>query len=419
MAFRGFRFSAGNSEVIMKILFISPRFPYPPTSGADLRIFYLLKEVSKYHDTSLISFITDNDQLKYLQDAEKELCPIYTVQHPLRRYWKNHLRYFFSTVPYYRNVAISQEMSSAIKRLCNENHYDIVQIEFLSMAHFIEDIRCPRIILDMHNVESLLFNRMLKILPFGKEKTLGMFDNLKLEKYETNQIKRFSACLASSDVDREILEKNSSNGNIFTIPNGVQTGFFKSHMFKEEPASILYMGSYSYYPNVDAVLYFSKEILPRIKEMNKDVRFIVVGRNPPPEIMALNGKNGVIVKGFVEDVREYLGRATLFVVPLRSGSGTRLKILEAWAMGKAVVSTSLGTEGLLAKQNKNCLIADDPDSFAERVLDLLGNKRMRNALGRAGRDTVKMYYEWEIIGKQLLKVYSGLYVYGQELEMPT
>ncbi|MFC1891441.1 glycosyltransferase [Thermodesulfobacteriota bacterium] len=391
----------------MKILFVSPKFPYPPNNGGAIRIFNLLKEVSKYHDTSLLTFVTNEEQFKLVNKLEKELCPVNIVWHSLDRRWKAHLKYFLTPIPYYRNVSISPEMSLQLRHLSVQNDYDIVQIESLTMAHFVEDTTAPVTVLDMHNVESLLYNRMRKILPVGKEKVLGLLDDLKLKKYEKNQVRKFNTCLATSDIDQDILAK-SSNCNIYTIPNGVETDFFQPGIFKEERESLVFVGSYTYYPNVDAVVYFCEKILPLITRFKKRIKFFVVGRNPPNEIKALDKANGVIVTDFVEDVREYIGRATVYVVPLRSGSGTRLKILEAWAMGKAIVSTSLGVEGLCAKHNDNVIIADDPTFFAESVIDLLEDKNKRIALGSAGRETVEQNYEWSLIGQQLCKIYEGL-----------
>lgn len=394
----------------MKILFVSPRLPYPLAHGGDIRTFYFVREVAKYHDTTLLALVTSEDQFELVKKAENELCPVIPVRYSLERRWKAHFKYFFSPVPYYRNVAISPETSFHLKRLVEENDYDLVQIEFLCMAHFVEDVNGPVTVLDMHNVESILFSRMLKILPLGKEKILGMFDNVTLREYEASQIRKFDACLTCSDLDRDILIKSSACESIFAIPNGVDTDFFQPGAVEEESASVVFVGSYSYYPNVDAVIYFCNEIMPQIQESRKDTKLFIVGHSPPKEVEALTRRNGVIVTGFVEDVREYMGRATVFAVPLRSGSGTRLKILEAWAMGKAVVSTSLGAEGLWAKQNENILIADDPASFAESIIDMINDKKRRVSLGMAGRDTVEKMYDWTLIGGELMRLYDSLHV---------
>jgi glycosyltransferase involved in cell wall biosynthesis len=194
---------------------------------------------------------------------------------------------------------------------------------------------------------------------------------------------------------------------IRVVPNGVDTEFFRLGTEAERPLELLFTGAMNYAPNADGVAHFCAEILPRIRAVVPDVSLSVVGRDPPPRIQSL-ARGGVTITGTVPDVRPWMNRAAVFVVPLRVGGGTRLKILEALASGRAVVSTSLGCEGLDVKHGDNILVADTPAAFADAVVRCLRDPGLRRELGARGRALVEQRYRWDAIGLGLSRFLGEL-----------
>ena len=184
--------------------------------------------------------------------------------------------------------------------------------------------------------------------------------------------------------------------------------YFNGDTLQEVDGRIVFTGSLEYYPNVDAVLFFAKNCWPRIRAKLPGAIWQIVGKNPLPEVKRLAELPGVHVAGSVEDTRPYIASSQVAIAPLAIGSGTRLKILEAFAMRKAVVSTSIGCEGLMIEPGKHLLVADQPEAFADAVIDLLGNRRLRQELGSAGRNLVESSYSWQQSSNRLLAILDKL-----------
>ena len=391
----------------MRVLFVSPVMPVFHGSGAAVRIFHLMHAVAREYETHLLTLVSASKPHAPSKPLSTICGHIETVPIDLsRRYWHLHLRYLFSRVPYYRNVTLSEALVSNLKMMLNRYDYDIVQIELLTLAHLVDFIS-GKTVLDMHNVEFLLYARQYRILPFGIEKLIGWTDVLKLKSYERCQINRFDVCLAVSDQDKKVLQ-NKSRRPVVPVVNGVDTQFFIPSQMNVRPCSMVFIGSFSYYPNVDAMLYFCREILPLIRRKNAKAHLTIVGHSPPAKLRRLGRSDFIDVTGRVVDVRPYLAQAEIVVVPLRSGSGTRLKILEAWSMAKAVVSTQIGAEGLAAEHGRNILIADRTSIFAECIFTLFDNQQLRQDVGFAARNTAIRNYTWKHAGSRLLKVYREL-----------
>jgi glycosyltransferase involved in cell wall biosynthesis len=238
-----------------------------------------------------------------------------------------------------------------------------------------------------------------------------------MKAFETQKTKEFKGVFACSLDDREILNGITSGAvPIDVIANGVDTEYFnsviarseatKQSLFQEEDAMV-FTGSMDWLPNDDAITYFCAKILPLIWQRQASVKFYVVGKNPSPVVKELAGRDPrVIVTGRVDDVRPYIQRSKVFIVPLRIGGGTRLKILEAMSMEKAVVSTTIGAEGIECTDGQNIFLGDAPQDFADKVLFLLNDHQKSQAAGLAARKFVCERYDWEIIGKRLKTIYE-------------
>jgi len=197
-----------------------------------------------------------------------------------------------------------------------------------------------------------------------------------------------------SEIDRALLAANAAAASVVAIPTGVDTSYFAPNGVAEVPVHLVFTGSMNWYPNEDAILYFIEAILPSIRRDIPPVSMTVAGRDPSPRVVSAARKAGVRVTGAVDDIRAYIAEAAVFVVPLRVGGGTRLKVFEALAMAKPVVSTSVGAEGLPLVPGQHFLRADDPAEFARAVTSLLRNPARRRALGAAGRRLVEARYSW-------------------------
>jgi glycosyltransferase involved in cell wall biosynthesis len=205
---------------------------------------------------------------------------------------------------------------------------------------------------------------------------------------------------AVSERDRDVLRRWNPRASVRVVPNGVDTAFFRPEPGVDpEPGALVFTGLLSYPPNRDAALFFAREVLPRIRRLVPTVTWYVVGRADPDLVTTLTAQAGVICTGYVDDVREYFRRALVAVVPLRAGGGTRLKVLEAMAMGCPVVSTSLGTEGLPFRDGDEIRLADTPDAFASAVVDLLRHPAAASRLAAAGRRAVLAAYGWDRIAE--------------------
>ena len=220
--------------------------------------------------------------------------------------------------------------------------------------------------------------------------------NLKgLKKYEFNMYRNADKVLTLTPQGKEELLKIDPELDIAVVPHGVDTSDFSFSEPKEKKKSIVFVGNYLHYPNVDAVLFFFNEIWPLLKSRLPEVKFIVVGQAPPPEIQSLSQDEAITVTGRVDDVRPFLKKGRAFICPVRLGGGFRGKILEAMAIGRPVVSTSLGAEGVPALQRENIILADKPEEFAQGILDLMTDDTLFERIRTNARKLVEEKYAWE------------------------
>jgi glycosyltransferase involved in cell wall biosynthesis len=392
----------------LKILVISAQ-PPSPYSGGEIRLLNLLKHLSSAHEFTVLAPVhsMDNPALDFA-DKYCRFIPVLLETPPShsRLYW--HLnawrQAFIVPKPVQAISFYSPLVQQAIDNLLNQELFDVIQVQQLMMAQYLpEGIEVPSV-LDVDNLWSKLFLRGSKS---SNERRLTRrlqkcLDRKKISKYEIAQMRKFTACLAVSQEDEYIIQSQAPQAVTAVVPNGVDTEYFSPQPSSNEEAStLLFTGTMSWEPNVDAGKYFVGEILPLVQKENPGVTFQIVGRDPTPEVLELEKYPGVSVTGFVEDIRAYLAACNVYVVPIRYGAGTRLKILEALAMGKAVVSTTIGAEGLQVTQGENILISDEQYQFASQIFELIKNKSLKEKLSLNGRILVEKQYDWSIIAKNL------------------
>lgn len=391
----------------MNILFLTTVLPYPPDSGAKIRDFNLLKEMAKRHKVTLISFAQDEKTGTFL----KEYCQRIEVVENKKRInlFAAFLMTLFTKKPFTIASFYSPEMKRRIKVVLDNNKFDLIHCSHLHMAQYVESIKSIPRILDEHNIEFFLIKRYIRKQKNVLKKIVVFFlQYLKLARYESDMACKFEHCLVVSDADRKNLRLIAPEAEAIVISNGVDTNSYKPQPEKMKLNNLVFTGVMDWYPNEDGILYFYDEMWSYLKAEVKDIRLYVVGGNPSEKIFNLAKQDGnIVVTGYVENVRDYIAQGTVCVVPLRIGGGSRLKILEAMAMGKAIVSTSIGCEGLEITDNKNILIADTPKEFARKVVLLLQNKQLCESLGAEGRKLVENIYSWESIYEKLNIIYEN------------
>ena len=400
----------------MNILFLSQIVPYPPHGGVLQRGYNIIREIHRYNKVHLLAFIHP-DVLKTereVEDAKIELgkfCesveffPLWVKESRLNKYIGLSVG-FVSSLPFSVHAHRSRSFQPKIVQLLEKEKIDLIHYDTISLAQFIYDgEKIPRI-LTHHNIESKLMERRAKVEKNPLVKTYLSLQAQRLRNYERNESPKFAVNIVMSDTDGTELKKIAGHITLAVVPNGVDTDYFFPSQ-GSETLSLVYTGGMNMFANKDAVLYFLNEIWLLIKAEEPSAEFYAVGQDPPPELIKIAGNDPqVIVPGYVDDIRPFVAKASVYVVPLRVGGGTRLKILDAMAMGKAIVSTSIGCEGLKVSNGENILIADTPSTFAENTLELLRNKRKRGDLGAAARRLVESKYGWETIGRTLQQVYE-------------
>jgi glycosyltransferase involved in cell wall biosynthesis len=390
--------------VSVRILWVKAGKLLPVDTGGKIRSFNILKQLSLRHHVTLLSYYGGGDDPAYEREL-REQFPGALALHtgPLDRSKVSRLfdfaRRSLSPAPY----AVSKFTSPLVRRQIMDWDraavFDIIVCDFLAASlNFPRALRTPTVLFQ-HNVESMLWQRRADTESHPLKRLVTVREAQKMHRYERETVARFRHVIAVSDIDRQAMATMTDVRDIHVVPTGVDTRAFRPAVRNDHPRpELLFLGSMDWEPNIDAVRHFCESIWPSVRARVPDARFRVVGRQPPSSIQRLSSDTIEIV-GRVPSVGEHLHRAAVFVVPLRIGGGTRLKIYEAMAAGKAVVSTTIGAEGLDVADGTNILLADDPDAFASSVVRLLQNPAERRALEDGALDLAARY-DWSAIAVQ-------------------
>lgn len=386
----------------MRILFLSTRSPYPLISGHSLRTYHTLKGACRAHSVTLVTFIQLQEELRdenvrhlknFCQNVNQFPVPVDFSKALL---WGSLLRNVFSPLPFIAQKYDVTAFRERVKKVVSEG-MDLVHVDLLPLAVYRNEFKSLPAVLINHNVESVRLYRWYKSeRNLGKKIFLGL-QWLKLRAFERSEMNKFECCVAVSELDKVSLEGMGVKSKIFVVPNGTDTDFFTPTSKSSEEKSALWIGHMDVHTNRDAVLYFWRQIYPILKRKMQSVKVTFVGTAPPREIFEFAETNGnVEVTGFVDDIRPHVGKAGVVMVPIRIGSGTRLKILDTMAMGKAIVSTSVGCEGLNVTNGKDIIVADTAESFAEGVVRVLKDGKLKKDIERNALELAKRY-DWRLI----------------------
>jgi polysaccharide biosynthesis protein PslH len=383
----------------MRILWVKMGGLWPLNMGGRLRSFHTISELSRRHRVTLLTTHgpgEDHEELTaHLPQCERVVSIPYAVPKVgSSRFATALLGSWLSQYPvdlWKWRVAVLRKEAC---RIIAAREVDLCVADFLFAIPNIPLYGPVPVILFAHNVEHLIWNRLCQVETRLWRRALLELEWRKLRRYEAQACNRARLTIAVSEVDRHLLAANAPRSTVCTISTGVDTAYFMPDKSPELPATLVFTGSMDWYPNEDAVLYFIDTILPGIRREIPNVSLMVVGRNPTHRLRAAAARANLRVTGTVEDIRPYVAEAAVYVVPLRVGGGTRLKIFEALAMGKAVVSTTVGVEGLPLVPGEHFLRADDPAEFMQAIVALLRNPTRRKMLGLAGRRLVEERYPW-------------------------
>jgi len=381
----------------VKILWVKAGGLLPPDMGGKIRSYNILKQLARHHEVTLFTFYEDHPNDQHLR-GNQFLSRIVPVPMPLppRRSLREYAR-SAGMMARGRPVTIDKFLTSDVRRryadLLGSATFDVIICDFLVPGALMRWQTRPPVILFTHNVEAQVWERHYKVTANPIMKGACWLESQALAGVERRYAELADHVLTVSENDRAFFLQHVPEDRVTVIPTGVDTEYFEPSPQAEEGNSLVFTGTMDWMPNEDGVTYFAEKILPAILQYESEAVFWVVGRRPPRRILSLASEH-IKVTGAVEDIRPYLAKASVCVVPLRSGSGTRIKIFEAMAMGKAVVSTTLGAEGLPVTHGENIILADDPAEFAREVVKLLRDSRRRASIGKSARQLVEENYGW-------------------------
>ncbi|MEI8183367.1 MAG: glycosyltransferase [Desulfomonile sp.] len=392
----------------MKVLWISPKLPYPPESGDKLRQFNLMRHLCSSVDISLVAFMLNQEEECHSENMRQYCRRVRTFYSPNPSYAKRLRSIVTTSTPYY--VSRYQDFAATRHILDEVRTFqpDIVQIEHTYMADYLEKITPasrPPSVLTKHNIDADLAFQNYRLADGLVRKVFWWLEWKKMSVYEPYVDNLFSSLVVMSETDKaEILRRKQSPQCVDVVENGVDTVKFQPLPPVHDPV-LLFIGALDYLPNQDAANYLCREIFPLLKKSFQSVKILLVGRKPSHEMLSL-ASEAIEVWGDVPEVEPYYRQASIAVVPLRAGSGSRLKILEAMALGRPVVSTRKGAEGLDIQAGKDFLAADDPAAFAASIAMLLNDPGLYRNVSLQARKTVEEKYDWSASARKMLAIYN-------------
>lgn len=395
----------------MNILFLSPENPYPPQGGHHLRSYNVLRLLAQDHRIFFVGFSQGNADFYYIPQLGKlcETVDIFRVPRTgynlpfLREAVKN----LFQPHPLIAERYLLKAARQRIRELMERCAIDLVHIDMLACALYRDGMEGVPVLVTNHNVESLRLQRRCQVTANPFLRSYLLYQSRKLYRFEREMCSRFDCCITVSAADRDYLQQMSGASRFAVIPNGVDTGYFRPVEGEETTGRLVWVGGMATAYNADAVDFFIGQIWPLITRLVPGVTIDFIGHSPTAKLRqtaAIDPR--VRLFGFVDDVRPLVQSAALFIAPIRSGSGTKIKVLNAMAQAKAVVGTTVAAEGIEARDGFHLCIADEPGLFAERVAGLLADPSRREQMGRAAQHLIEQKYSWDVIDMQMKRLYG-------------
>ena len=388
----------------LKILFLQKRILFPADAGCKLRTLNVLRHLAQWHEVTYLCNVqtTDQDYVDEMRALGVRLEVIPWKEVP-RGTWRFYRDLAFNVLsPYPFNVAkdFDPSLRSRARQLLRTESYDLLICDFVQMARNALGLDVPFKVLFQHNVESQIFRRHALTDASWFRSWYMAQQWHKMQRFEGQAGREFDLVIAVSERDQQMFQQEYGWQHVKRIDTAVDVDYFQPNGVAEEPEEIVFVGQMDWLPNSDGARFFVQEVWPLIRSARPGATFKVVGRNPGPEVRRLGKVDGVEVVGGVPDVRPFLDRAAVAVVPLLVGGGTRLKIFEAMAMGTAVVSTTVGAEGLPITPGEHLMVADSAEAFSGKVIQLLDQPTQRQRLSRSALNLVRHRYTAEKVARQ-------------------
>jgi len=401
----------------MKILWLSHLVPYPPKGGVLQRSYNMIREASKYHNITLISFnqakflkaslpesddavsLARDELLKNVESIEIFDIPENTI--PAGRYWVA-LRALLTGKSYNMEWLRSSKYRNFLENLLAEETFDIVHMDTISLCVYYNVLQSLPVVLNHHNFESQMLKERSESEPNIFKRYYYRLESKRLLKSEIEYCRGSNLNITCSEDDAEAMRITTSRDNFLSVPNAVDTSYFyPKPSVKPAKNSILLVGGLSWYPNREAVEYFINEIWPLLKNEVPDIQVDIVGRNPTPEMLKLaDTEVDFHVHGFVDDVRTYLWESKFYLCPIRIGGGTKLKILDALATGCCIISHPFACKGINVREGEHALYAEKPEDFVNQIKYLIDNPEVQKKLREEGPKLIKDYYSYDRIGQE-------------------
>ena len=395
----------------MKILFLSLRCPYPPHRGDRIRSYHFIKQLSKQHAITLVYFAESESDIESAKHLQPFCERVEWVRFHRSFAYMNTGLHCLSRRPLQLHYWYAPQMQRKVNQLLAEEHFELIHAQLFRMGQYVTETQGTAKVLDLCDSLALNLNRRANLDCIPK-RFLVKLEEKRVRRYEIDIMKAFDCGTVVAHFDRDYLLKQDNSLNLAIVPMGVDLGYFRPSLKTDAQSSaaprLLFTGTMNYFPNADAATYFCNEIFPHVRERYPKARFYIVGNHPSEQVRRLETQDGVVVTGYVPDVRPYFEEASVFVAPLRAGSGIQTKNLEAMAMGVPVVTTAVGAMGLQADVGKELLVADTPTAFAEQVIHLLDNQHARENIAQTARTRVETDYSWDAIGERLKQVYTQI-----------
>jgi sugar transferase (PEP-CTERM/EpsH1 system associated) len=403
----------------VKLLWLNAGLLLPLDKGGKLRTWHVMRHLAARHDITYLSF-EDSTQTAADRHGMREVCsrlatvPRTDAPKGTWRFYANAAGYVVDPVPYAVAKYRSAAYRARVEDLLATGDFDAVVCDFLPPVVNLPDrLPCPAILFT-HNVEAEIWRRHAEQAANSGSKYLMTQQWRRMLRFEAAALARFELVLAVSEADGKTFSRlypNSLRAPVQVVQTGVETDYFTPHAAEPARAHLVFTGSMDWLPNEDGMTYFCRDILPKIRQAEPEATLSIIGRAPTPAVRRLADIPGVEVTGRVDDVRPHIARGAVYVVPLRIGGGTRLKIFEAMSMAKAVVSTTVGAEGLPVSGGRDVEIADEPDGFAHAVVHLIRDTEARRVIETAARRLVVERYDWSAVAQDfeaaLLRVADG------------
>lgn len=399
-----------------RLLFLGQTLPYPPDGGVHIRMYHTLRLLSEAFEVTALLFYRREERptpasirdglagLSFLHRVEAFPLP----QEFARTRWVgDHLRSTLTGRAYTWYAYDSAPFRARLVELRSMAEFDLAHIDSLDLAVYLPDLHGLPVACAHHNVESALLRRRARRDRHPVRGGYLAFQASLLERLEAEWCGRVSLNVCVSPEDAALLQRHAPGTPFVVVPNGADTTAFHPVAAPIE-VDVLGVGGLNWGPNREALEFFCREILPPLRRMRPGVRVRWVGRASDADRREYRDRHGVELTGYVDDVRPHFACAAAVVAPLQAGGGTRLKILDAWAMGKAVVSTRVGAEGLAARDGENILLRDAASGFALAIAEIVSDRSLRERLGRAARRTVESTYAWEVIGGPMIETYRAM-----------